>query len=64
MQYKRVALFFEELRTKPFHRVAVFTHGGVLICAQIYAGLLNLEDAFKSTIPYGGIISIKIETAQ
>jgi alpha-ribazole phosphatase len=64
MQYERVALFLEELRTKPFHKVAVFTHGGVLICAQIYAGLLKREDAFKHTTPYGGIISIKIKTVQ
>lgn len=64
MQYERVASFLEELKTKPYHRVAVFTHGGVLICAQIYARWLNLEDAFKSTTPYGEIISIKIEAVQ
>ena len=61
MQYERVALFLDELKNRPYQKVAVFTHGGVLICAQIYAGLLKLEDVFKSATPYGGIISIKIE---
>ena len=61
MQYERVASFFEELKTRPYQKVAVFTHGGVLICAQIYAGLIKLEDAFQSSTPYGGIIGIKIE---
>lgn len=60
MQYKRVADFLDELKTKPYQKVAVFAHGGVLICAQIYAGLLKVEDAFTSLTPYGGIISIEI----
>lgn len=58
MQYRRVADFLDELKTKPFQKIAVFTHGGVIVCAQIYAGLLKIEDAFTSPIPYGGIIYI------
>lgn len=37
MQYRRVSDFLDELKGKPYQRVAVFAHGGVLICAQIYA---------------------------
>ena len=58
MQYKRVANFLDELKTKPYQRVAVFTHGGVLACAQIYAGVLELENAFTSIAPYGEIVVI------
>lgn len=60
MQYRRVADFLDELKTKPYRKVAVFAHGGVLICAQIYAGRIKIKDAFASLTPYGGIISITI----
>lgn len=59
MQYKRVADFLDELKTRPYRKVVVFTHGGVLICAQIYAGLLKFEDAFTLLTPYGGMVMIK-----
>ena len=60
MQYQRVADFLDELKEKDYKKVAVFDHGGVLICAQIYAGIMKLEEAFTSLTPYGGIISIEI----
>ena len=60
MQYKRVTDFLDELKTKPYQKVAVFTHGGVLACAQIYAGLIDLENAFTSLAPYGGIVNIQL----
>lgn len=58
MQYQRVGDFLRELRTKPFHRVAIFTHGGVLICAQIYTQVIKKEEAFSALTPYGGIIRL------
>lgn len=60
MQYQRVADFLDELKEKDYKKVAVFAHGGVLICAQIYAGIMKLEEAFTSLTPYGGIINIEI----
>lgn len=60
MQYERVSQFLNELKAMPYHRVAVFAHGGVLICSQIYAGFLKPEEAFTALTPYGGIISINI----
>lgn len=60
MQYQRVSRFLDELKEKDYRRVAVFAHGGVLICAQIYAGLVRPEEAFSALTPYGGIISIEI----
>ena len=58
MQYERVSAFLNELREQPWQRVALFAHGGVLISAQIYAGLLTPEEAFSALTPYGGIIRI------
>ena len=59
--YQRVAAFIDEVRQKPYERVAVFAHGGVLLCAQAYAGVVKLEEAFSALTPYGGVITIKIE---
>ena len=60
MQYARVAAFLDELKQQEYHRVAIFAHGGVLICAQIYAGSITLEEAFSALTPYGGIVEISI----
>lgn len=58
--YRRVAHFLEELRRKNYRRVAVFAHGGVLICARVYAGQLSPEDGFSHLTPYGGIEKIEL----
>lgn len=60
MQYQRVSRFLDELKAKSYRRVAIFAHGGVLICAQIYAGLIKAEEAFSALTPYGGIIRIDL----
>ena len=57
-QLSRVSCFLVELQEKPYHRVAIFTHGGVIACAQVYAGLVRLEEAFSFVPPYGGIITL------
>jgi len=58
--YRRVASFLDELRQKSYRRVAIFAHGGVLICAGIYAKLYPAEEGFKHNPPYGGIRTINI----
>ena len=59
-QYERVSHFLDELKQQPWQRVALFAHGGVLISAQIYAGLITPEEAFSALTPYGGIIRIEL----
>lgn len=59
-QYRRVAHFLDELRQQPYEQVAIFAHGGVLLNAQIYAGILKPEDAFNGLTPYGGIVRIEL----
>ncbi|MEG1562733.1 MAG: alpha-ribazole phosphatase [Bacteroides sp.] len=59
MQYARVAAFLNELKQRAqTARAALFTHGGVLICAQLYAGVLTKEEAFGALTPYGGIVRL------
>lgn len=60
MQYRRVSHFLGELRTRPYRRVAIFAHGGVLICAQLYASIVREEEAFQTLSPYGGIVQITL----
>jgi len=60
MQYQRVAAFLDELRKEEYGNVALFVHGGVIVCAQIYAGVLRIEEAFERLTPYGGIVEIEI----
>lgn len=60
MQYERVSQFLDELKKKSYQRVAIFAHGGVLICAQIYAGIIKADEAFNALTPYGGIVKINL----
>ncbi|MBR5736172.1 MAG: alpha-ribazole phosphatase family protein [Bacteroidales bacterium] len=60
MQYLRVSDFLEELRLKPYRRVVVFAHGGVLVSALIHAGLVNPDEGFAALPPYGGIVRIEL----
>ena len=61
-QYVRVAEFLDELRTQPYRQVALFVHGGVIGCAQVYAGVYTVEEAFAHLTPYGGTVEIELET--
>ena len=60
MLYKRVAAFLDEFRQCKYQRVAVFAHGGVLICAGLYTGLFAEQNAWDHLTPYGGIQKIII----
>ena len=60
MQLQRVSEFLDEVSRQKYGRVSVFAHGGVLICAQIYAGTLKMEDAFGALTPYGGIVRLQL----
>ena len=60
-QLHRVSAFLDELRRESFRRVALFTHGGVIACAQVYAGAVPLEKAFSGVPSYGGIVPILLQ---
>lgn len=58
--YQRVASFLDELKHEDYRRVAVFAHGGVLICAGLYGKLFAPEKAWDNLVPYGGIEKIEL----
>ena len=59
-QYQRVAAFLDELKGKPYQRVAIFAHAGVLISAGIYGGLYSWDNAWENLADYGDYIVITI----
>jgi alpha-ribazole phosphatase len=60
MQFRRVSSFLDEMKQRGYKHIAVFAHGGVLVCAQLYAGLLKPEDIFSSIPPYGAVVEVEI----
>ena len=59
-QIDRVAGFLNELKTRPFEKVCIFAHGGILRCALIYSGQLEPQGAFSPELPYCHKIPITI----
>lgn len=58
--YARVSAFLEELRRSDIEKAAVFTHGGVITCARIYAGHYPAEKAFEHIPGYGEIVKLTV----
>ena len=58
--YNRLTGFFEELKEQTYHQVCLFTHGGILTSACVYAGKYGLKEAFEHVPPYGAVICIEI----
>lgn len=59
-QNQRVSAFLDEIKKSSAQRIAVFTHGGVVVCAQVYAGVKTPEEAFTSIPAYGSITKLII----
>ena len=47
-------------KTSDHKKIAIFAHGGVLLCAQIYAGLITPADSLQKLPSYGEIVRISI----
>lgn len=60
-EYQRVAAFIDEIRQHDWKRVAVFCHGGVLLCAAIYAGLFPFDGTFTRQFDYGEVFSFSTD---
>ena len=58
--YSRVGSFLDELRKQTYRRVAVFAHGGVLVCAGLYGGLYDEQEAWEHLVDFGGLLRITI----
>lgn len=59
-QFERVAEFLSGLHTTPLHTVLLFTHGGVIGCARVFAKELAPEEVFSNLTDYGGVVEINL----
>ena len=59
-QYNRVSAFLDDLKDSGYRKVCVFTHGGTIRAALIYAGKYNFNQAFTDDVDYGTQIRITI----
>ena len=57
---RRISAFLDELRETRHRRVALFAHGGVLMCARVHAGQLLPAEALRQLAPFGGIVRITL----
>lgn len=57
---RRISAFLDELRETKHRRVALFAHGGVLMCARVHAGHLPPAEALRQLTPFGGIVRITL----
>jgi len=57
---RRISAFLDELRETGHSRVALFAHGGVLMCARVHAGQLPPAEALRQLTPFGGIVHITL----
>lgn len=60
--YRRVVAFIEELKasTGADERIAVFCHGGPIICAMVYAGLVPLEQGYANIPDYASVTIVSV----
>ena len=59
--YNRMKSFFDELRQKPYGRVAVFYHGCAILCTEIYAGVLPRTTGFDKVPDFGSVTKIVLD---
>ena len=62
--FTRVSSFLQEIKsseeTSEHKKIAIFAHGGVLLCAQIYAGIITMDSSLQRLPSYGEIVNISI----
>ena len=60
--YRRVAAFLDEMKATahPDDRIAVFCHGGPIICALVYVGLVPLEQGYANIPAYASVTRITL----
>lgn len=60
--YHRVSSFLDGLKSEvpEDENVLIFAHGGILVCTQIYTGMIQMKQAFESVPEYGSILKFEI----
>lgn len=61
-QRGRVESFIADLRREDYSEVAVFAHGGTILQFLLILGIAKPENAFDHQPPYGGVLTVDIDT--
>ena len=56
MQYSRISAFIDDILKKDENEIVVFSHGGSIVCAMIYACMATFENGFSKQPSYGEIV--------
>ena len=59
MQYSRISSFIDDILKKEENEIVVFSHGGSIVCAMIYAGMATFENGFSKQPSYGEIVEME-----
>lgn len=59
-QYARVSAFLNDLRESGAEKACVFTHGGAITCARVYAGEYEMKEAFRHIPAYGERVKLTL----
>lgn len=58
--YRRVVSFIEEQKASGAEHVAVFCHGGPIMCAKAYAGIVPIEEVYNHIPDYASVTCLTI----
>jgi alpha-ribazole phosphatase len=56
----RVSRFLEELKSKPYENIAIFTHGGVIRAIWLIINGIDIENAFDLEVGYGEVLEVEL----
>ena len=56
----RVTRFLEEIKSKPYENIAIFTHGGVIRAIWLIINGIDIENAFDLEVEYGDVLEVEM----
>jgi alpha-ribazole phosphatase len=56
----RVTRFLEEIKSKPYENIAIFTHGGVIRAIWLIINHIDIENAFDLEVEYGEVLEMEM----
>ena len=59
-QQMRTQAFLDDIKDKGHERVAVFTHGGIIMNAMLLCGMADYNNVFALQPQYGEIVRINL----
>lgn len=58
--YQRLSAFLNQLRNKPYKKILIVTHAGIIRCCWAYLLGIPLQNIFKITVGYGEVLTFNL----